>query len=116
MPISGTQTLGDLCQVHVVNSTGEVLTSKDLYFHDVFSGYVYGGVDYDKMNDQINKLIEVNDIGYPCVAEIASRSAVTKFGYLPGTREEAKNIQQLCSSNRIKYHFFQRRERNRSIF
>ncbi len=64
---------------------------------------VYGGIDYDKASNNFIKTEDTTDnqIGFEQVSTLASRSATAKFGDLPGTLTEAKNIQQISNKKGI---------------
>jgi CHAT domain-containing protein len=104
IPIDSSKTFGEKYNVHILNSTADVINCHPRYLHSntLKQAIVYGGIDYDNSKqDPSNNAIERNYTGYPQVAELASRSAIAKFDYLPGTKDEAKNIQQLCKSNSV---------------
>ena len=104
IPIDSSTTFGEKYNVHILNSTADVVNYHPTYLSSktLKQAIVYGGIDYDNSKqDPRNNKKEENYTVYPQVAELASRSAIAKFGYLPGTKDEAKNIQQLCNSNSI---------------
>ena len=104
IPVDSNITFGEKYSVHLVSSTADIINCRPTYLssNTIKQSIVYGGIDYDRATTTpSNKAPEDNNIGYPQVAEIASRSAIAKFSYLPGTREEAKNVKQLCSNNGI---------------
>ena len=104
LSLNNKETFGQKYCLHIMNSTSDILNYQPLYLSPktIRKAFVYGGIDYDKAtNTPSDKTPEENNIGYPQVAELASRSAIAKFGFLPGTKDEAINIQKLCNSNNI---------------
>lgn len=106
IPIDSTITFGEKYNLHILGTTADLITYKPTYLtqKSIQSAIVYGGIDYDKANSSLIKSGESNDpIGFEQVAELASRGGNTigKFGYLKGTEEETKNIENLCKTNNI---------------
>jgi CHAT domain-containing protein/Tfp pilus assembly protein PilF len=95
-------TLGEKYNMHILGTEADIVNYKPYYVNskNTKQAITYGGIDYDNANQTpLNNVAVENSIGFPQVAEIASRSAIVKFGYLPGTLDELKNIQRLCGSN-----------------
>ncbi len=92
---------GEKYHIHILNSSADIVTFQPTYLDikSIKKAIVYGGVDYNKTTNTPVNSEPINDnIGVPKVAEIASRSTILKFNYLPGTEKEAKSIQHLCST------------------
>lgn len=95
---------GEKYHVHILNSSADILNFQPTYLDtkSIKKAIVYGGIDYNRtINTPVNLEPTNDNIGFPQVAEIASRSTILKFNYLPGTEKEAKSIQELCSSYNI---------------
>jgi CHAT domain-containing protein len=98
------ETFGEKFDVHLLGSTGEIIDYKPTFLcpQTIQQAIVYGGIDYDRTNYILyNKTNNDDNVGYQQIADVASRSAIAKFGYLPGTKEEAKKIEQVCDRNNI---------------
>jgi CHAT domain-containing protein len=102
--LNNKETFGQKYCLHIMNSTSDILNYQPIYLSPktLKHAFIYGGIDYNRATiTPSDKTPEENNLGYPQVAELANRSAITKFGYLPSTKDEAQNIQQLCNSNSI---------------
>lgn len=97
------EVLGKKYKLHVINSPATLVAHKPLSFDEqsnlVF--HLYGGIDYDKKNETSpNEIQNQNDI---VVSEasisLQTRSGISGFGYLSGTKNEIQNIQSITLKN-----------------
>ena len=64
---------------------------------DNFEIILYGGIDYNKKQVLVNKEIYPNALN-----DLATRSGITEFNYLPGTNEEVNKINKEAISYNLK--------------
>lgn len=101
LPISEIQTFGEKYQIHQLGSTSELVTYKmsQLDKNTNLQLYLYGGINYDK-KENTTKEIENNDalitFGFN---EMSTRSGITNFSYLPGTKIEVNQIATASAQN-----------------
>lgn len=101
LPISDIQTFGEKYQVHQLGSTSELVKYKmsQLDKNTNLQLYLYGGINYDK-KENTTKEIENNDaliaFGFN---EMSTRSGITNFSYLPGTKIEVNQIATASAQN-----------------
>jgi len=104
IPLDFGVTFGEKFSLHVLGSSGEIVDNKPIFLNTqtIQQAIVYGGIDYDRTNNILNnQVIKEGNISYQQIAEFASRSAITRFGYLPGTKEEARSVAQTCDRNSL---------------
>lgn len=108
IPLNEKLNFGEKYDLHIVGTTADIIDYKPTYINreSIKQMIIYGGVDFDNSANKPSIEPEIDTFGFKQVAEIASRSSLVKFGYLPGTKEEAKNIQQLFKTNGILNIFF----------
>jgi CHAT domain-containing protein len=95
-PVSATQTLGEKYQVHILGSTAEIVNYKTTHLDPKakLELLLYGNIDYNKseatsiiVNDTLENKSNINFEG------LATRSGITKWNYLIGTKKEVEQIQ-----------------------
>ena len=99
LPINDNQTLGEKFKVILLGTTAALIDYKPTAFNKTndFEMILYGGIDYNK------KEVEVNKETYPNVLnDLATRSGITEFNYLPGTNEEVNKINKEAISYNLK--------------
>ena len=96
LPFSQTQTLGEKYQVHILGSTAEIINHKTTHLDSKtkLELLLYGSIDYNKseatsivINDTLKNKSNINFEG------LATRSGITKWNYLIGTKKEVEQIQ-----------------------
>jgi CHAT domain-containing protein len=102
LPLSGTETLGDKFKVHILGSAAEIVNYKEsgLVKKNKLELLLYGDIDYDKSGGLIsivNDTLE-NNSNTQFVAN-ATRSGVTKWNYLAGTKKEVEQIKTNSQQN-----------------
>jgi len=97
--------MGEKYNICLLPSTIDVLSYKPTYLNSssIKIAIIYGGVDYDKASKSLFKQENKNEnhLGLE-VYDLVTRTAFSKFNYLPGTLGEATDIQQLNFKNSIK--------------
>ena len=96
LPVSGIQTLGEKYQVHILGSTAEIINHKMTHLDSKtkLELLLYGSIDYNKseatsivINDTLKNISNLKFEG------LATRSGITKWNYLIGTKKELEQIQ-----------------------
>jgi CHAT domain-containing protein/tetratricopeptide (TPR) repeat protein len=115
---SNGKSISEKYSFHNVRSVTEILDYAPTFLSKstLKQAIIYGGIDYDKAKPKLTITSHEENIGYSEVAEVASRSAVAKFGYLPGAESEARKVKQLCSNNGITVTSFTGVEANEESF
>jgi CHAT domain-containing protein len=95
--------LADKYKIHILGSTADIVNYTPTYLNlkSIKEVNSFGDIDYNKSNSTSTASLIENNIGYPHIAEIATRSGTSKFGYLPGTKKEIEDIANLCDKNKI---------------
>lgn len=99
LPINDNQTFGEKYKLILLGATSSLIDYKPIAFDTTnnFEIILYGGIDYNK------KEVEVNKETYPNVLnDLATRSGITEFNYLPGTNEEVNKINKEAISYNLK--------------
>ncbi|TRX06260.1 CHAT domain-containing protein [Flavobacterium gawalongense] len=102
LSVSETQTLGEKYKVHILGSTAEIINYKEagLDKKSKLELLLYGDIDYDKsegLNTLVNATLENNsDTEF---AGLATRSGITKWNYLTGTKKEVEQIKSNSQQN-----------------
>jgi CHAT domain-containing protein len=98
LPIKDNQTFGEQFEIKFVSSTSSILDYKPTSFQEKkdLELILYGGIDYNKNSNEINK--EENQNGFN---DLATRSGIVEFNYLPGTNLEVEKI----NTEAKKYNF-----------
>lgn len=93
LPVNDNQTIGDKYKLHILSSPAELIDYSSAKFEkgNNLELLLYGGIDYDKVNSISNTNIaktENND----SQTELQTRSGITSFGYLKGSKKEVDQI------------------------
>ncbi len=114
LPINENQTFGEKYKIHILNSPSELMDYTAITFDkkDKFDFILYGNIDYDKRNIISNKDSVYNDDFVNVDEEIKglqTRSGISNFGYLSGTKNEIENISTLANKSNLKTIIFEDR-------
>jgi CHAT domain-containing protein len=103
IPTTDKETIGEKYGIHIFGSTADLVNFKPSYITNTYvkSAIVYGGIDYDKCENNSTTTEESNNGVGNNISNLVSRSAIAKFGYLSGTLAEAKNITSMCEQHGI---------------
>jgi CHAT domain-containing protein len=98
LPIGENQTFGEQFEIKFVSSTASILDYKPTSFQEKkdLEFILYGGIDYNKNSNEINKEENQNSFN-----DLATRSGIVEFNYLPGTNLEVEKI----NTEAKKYNF-----------
>jgi CHAT domain-containing protein/tetratricopeptide (TPR) repeat protein len=114
LPINENQTFGQKYKIHILNSPSELIdyTATSFDKKDKLDFILYGNIDYDKRNIISNKDSDDNQDFVDVVEEIKdlqTRSGISSFGYLSGTKNEIENISTLANKSNLKTIIFEDR-------
>ena len=114
LPINENQTFGQKYKIHILNSPSELIdyTATSFDKKDKLDFILYGNIDYDKRNILSNKDSDDNQDFVDVVEEIKdlqTRSGISSFGYLSGTKNEIENISTLANKSNLKTIIFEDR-------
>lgn len=95
LPVSGMQTLGEKYKVHILGSTAEIVNYKVAHFDKKanLELLLYGGIDYNK--SEATSIVANDTLGNKSDREftaLATRSGISKWNYLAGTRKEVEQV------------------------
>lgn len=105
LPISKNETLGEKFKVHVLGSSANLINYDSTTFqqHQNLELLLYGDIDYDKQNITTSKVNDsISDDTETQITVLASRSGISKWGYLAGTEKEVNTIKIQSDTNRFK--------------
>lgn len=114
LPINENQTFGQKYKIHILNSPSELMDYKSITFDkkDKLDFILYGNIDYDKRNIIPNKdsldnqdFVNVDEE----IKDLQTRSGISNFGYLSGTKNEIENISTLANKSNLKTIIFEDR-------
>lgn len=114
LPINENQTFGQKYKIHILNSPSELMDYKSITFDkkDKLDFLLYGNIDYDKRNIIPNKdsldnqdFVNVDEE----IKDLQTRSGISNFGYLSGTKNEIQNISTLANKGNFKAFIFEDR-------
>jgi len=93
LPVNDNQTLGNTYKLHLLSSPAELIDYSSAKFEKVnnLELLLYGGIDYDKVNS-IPKTNIVKTENNSSQTELQTRSGITGFGYLKGSKKEVEQI------------------------
>jgi CHAT domain-containing protein len=108
------EVLGKKYKLHVINSPATLVAHKPLRFDEQsnFAFHLYGGIDYDKKNETSpNDIQNQNDIVVDDAStSLQTRSGISGFGYLSGTKSEINAINILAQKNNYQSKIIDDRE------
>jgi CHAT domain-containing protein/Tfp pilus assembly protein PilF len=110
LPINEYQTLGSKYKLHILSSPSEIMDYNIVKLEkgSISELLLYGGIDYDKTNALVKTstdIVDNNDI----FSELKTRSGISEFGYLAGSKKEVSLIQLKCAQNGFKTTLFEDR-------
>lgn len=114
LPINENQTFGQKYKIHILNSPSELMDYTAITFDkkDKLDFILYGNIDYDKRNIITSKdsldnqdFVNVDDE----IKDLQTRSGISNFGYLSGTKNEIQNISTLARKGDFKAFIFEDR-------
>jgi CHAT domain-containing protein len=114
LPINENQTFGQKYKIHILNSPSELMDYSATTFDkkDKLDFILYGNIDYDKRNIISNE-DSVDNQNFVNVDEeikgLQTRSGISSFGYLSGTKNEIQNISTLAHKGDFKALIFEDR-------
>ncbi len=111
LPINENQTFGQKYKIHILNSPSELIdyTATTFDKKSKLDFILYGDIDYDKRNIIPNEESTISKDFASIDEEIKgmqTRSRISSFGYLSGTKNEIQRIQKLASDNNFKAIIF----------
>ncbi|WP_374362952.1 tetratricopeptide repeat protein [Cloacibacterium sp.] len=112
LPVNENQTFGQKYKIHILNSPSELIdyTATSFDKKEKLDFILYGGIDYDKkinissqsMSTDRN-LIHVDEE----IMALQTRSGISSFGYLLGTKNEIQNIRTLANKSNLNAIIFE---------
>jgi CHAT domain-containing protein len=102
LPTDNQNIFWNIYNTHILGSPVDVINYKPLYLNSkIIKEFIsFGDIEYDKSTSNTTKN-KINEIGYPQISEIASRSGTSKFAYLPGTKKEIQDISKIVAKNNM---------------
>lgn len=93
LPVNDNQTLGNKYKLHILSSPAELIDYSSAKFEkgNNLELLLYGGIDYDKLNSSSNIPITKTE-NNGSQTELQTRSGITGFGYLKGSKKEVEQI------------------------
>ena len=114
LPVNENQTFGQKYKIHILNSPSELIdyTATSFDKKEKLDFILYGGIDYDKKINISSQsmptdrnLIHVDEE----IMALQTRSGISSFGYLLGTKNEIENISTLANKSNLKAIIFEDR-------
>jgi CHAT domain-containing protein len=98
LPINTNETLGEKYKLILLGATTTLIDYKPLTINkkNNFELVLYGGIDYNKKQVEVYKEAYPNELN-----DLATRSGILEFNYLPGTNDEVNKI----NKEAITYNF-----------
>ncbi|WP_428224859.1 CHAT domain-containing protein [Flavobacterium sp.] len=98
LPVNTNQTLGEKYKLILLGTTTTLVDYKPLTINkkDNFEIVLYGGINYNKKQVEVYKEAYPNELN-----DLATRSGILEFNYLPGTNDEVNKI----NKEAITYNF-----------
>lgn len=110
LPIGNNQTFGQKFKIHILNSPGELIEYNSTAFDKKgkLDFILYGGIDYDKKTTSKEEIDIVSDITSfdEEIKDMQTRSSISSFGYLSGTKNEIQSIKILATDYNFKATIF----------
>ncbi len=112
LPVNENQTFGQKYKIHILNSPSELIdyTATSFDKKEKLDFILYGGIDYDKKNNISSQsmptdrnLIHVDEE----IMALQTRSGISSFGYLLGTKNEIENIRTLANKSNLNAVIFE---------
>lgn len=112
LPVNENQTFGQKYKIHILNSPSELIdyTATSFDKKEKLDFILYGGIDYDKKINISSQsmptdrnLIHVDEE----IMALQTRSGISSFGYLLGTKNEIQNISTLANKSNLKAIIFE---------
>lgn len=112
LPVNDNQTFGQKYKIHILNSPSELIdyTATSFDKKEKLDFILYGGIDYDKKNNISSQsmptdrnLIHVDEE----IMALQTRSGISSFGYLLGTKNEIENIRTLANKSNLNAVIFE---------
>lgn len=103
LPVNGKQTLGNKYKLHILSSPAELIDYSSAKFEkgDNLELLLYGDIDYDKANAGTKtdtlKLENLEE-----TKALQTRSGITEFSYLKGSKKEVEQIQIMGAQSGFK--------------
>lgn len=99
LPINTNQTFGEKYKIIFLGTSATLMDYKSLIINekDNFEIILYGGIDYNKKQVLVNKEIYPNALN-----DLATRSGISEFNYLPGTNDEVNKINKEAITHNFK--------------
>jgi CHAT domain-containing protein len=99
LPVNTNQTLGEKYKLILLGTSAILMDYKPLIINkkDNFEIILYGGIDYNKKQVVVNKEINPNALN-----DLATRSGISEFNYLPGTNHEVNKINKEAITHNFK--------------
>lgn len=103
LPLNENQTFGEKYKLHILSSPAEIIDYKTtgLNKKSNLELLLYGGIDYDKTNNvaKSNSEIAANN---ETLKDLQTRSGISEFGYLAGSKKEVEAISLKSMQNGFK--------------
>ena len=112
LPVNENQTFGQKYKIHILNSPSELIdyTATSFDKKEKLDFILYGGIDYDKKINISSQSIPVERNLIHVDEEIMAlqtRSGISSFGYLLGTKNEIENIRTLANKSNLNAVIFE---------
>ena len=112
LPVNENQTFGQKYKIHILNSPSELIdyTATSFDKKEKLDFILYGGIDYDKKINISSQSIPVERNLIHVDEEIMAlqtRSGISSFGYLLGTKNEIQNIRTLANKSNLNAIIFE---------
>jgi CHAT domain-containing protein/Tfp pilus assembly protein PilF len=93
-PLNDKVTFGEQYELHILSSPSEIMNYQlaGLDNKSNFELLLYGGIDYDKTNSVAKSNSEIAE-NNETLNELQTRSGISEFGYLAGSKKEVEAIQ-----------------------
>ena len=108
LPVNENQTFGQKYKIHILNSPSELIdyTATSFDKKEKLDFILYGGIDYDK---KINISPTDRNLAHfdEEIMALQTRSGISSFGYLLGTKNEIENISTLANKSNLNAVIFE---------
>jgi CHAT domain-containing protein len=96
--------LGEKYNIHALGAVADVIDFNSSYLNSTSVNQIvlFGGIDYDRAQKlPTTKSQRIDISSFQQISDLTSRGSVAKFGYLPGSLTEVKNIETMGRSNHL---------------